>query len=116
MMVERHVEICGHLPRQVALDGGFASRENLEQIKELGVRDVAFSKGRGIAVEEMAKSSGIYRALRKFRAGIEGIISFLKRALGLRRCDWRTFPSFRAYVLGSVLAANLLIIARAAVG
>lgn len=115
LMVERHVEICGHLPRQVAFDGGFASRENLEQIKELGVRDVAFSKGRGIAVEEMAKSSGIYRALRKFRAGIEGIISFLKRALGLRRCDWRTFSSFRAYVWGSVLAANLLIIARAAV-
>jgi IS5 family transposase len=112
-MMERHVDICGHPPQQVAFDGGFASRANLERIKELGVRDVVFSKGRGIAVEEMAKSSGIYRVLRKFRAGVEGIISFLKRTFGLGRCDWRTFRSFSTYVWGSVLAANLLIIARA---
>jgi IS5 family transposase len=115
-MIERHIEICGDVPKQVAFDGGFASRANLEQIKGLGVRDVAFSKGKGIQVEEMAKSSRIYRALRNFRAGIEGVISFLKRSFGLARCDWRTFQSFSAYVWGSVLAANLLTIARATAG
>jgi IS5 family transposase len=113
-IVERHVDFYGHAPKQVAFDGGFASRENLDRIKNLGVRDVAFSKGRGIEVEEMAKSPRIYRALRNFRAGIEATISFLKRSFGLDRCNWRTFGSFSAYVWSSVLAANLLTIARAA--
>jgi IS5 family transposase len=64
----------------------------------------------------MATSPRIYRALRKFRAGIEATISWLKRGLGLGRCNWRSFPSFKTYVWGSVLAANLLVIARSAAG
>ncbi|WP_437572479.1 ISNCY family transposase [Sorangium sp. So ce542] len=115
-MVERHIEICGKPPHQAAFDGGFTSRANLEQVKGLGVRDVAFSKGKGIAVDEMTKNPRLYRALRNFRAGVEATISFLKRSFGLDRCDWRTFTSFKAYVLGSVLAANLLIVARASAG
>lgn len=115
-MVERHIQHCSKPPQQVALDGGFASRENLVRLKELGVRDVAFSKGRGITVDEMAKSPRIYRALRNFRAGIEATISWLKRGLGLGRCEWRSFRSFKAYVWSSVLAANLLVIARSSPG
>jgi IS5 family transposase len=113
IMVERHVDICGGPPDQVAFDGGFTSRANLEQIKKQGVEDVVFSKGKGIPVEEMAKSPRVYRELRNFRAGIEASISWLKRTFGVGRCDWRTFDSFRAYLLGSVIAANLLVIARA---
>lgn len=115
-MMKRHVELYGKAPKQVAFDGGFASRENLEQIKKLGVRDVVFTKSKGLEIGEMAKSPRIFRALRRFRAGIESTISFLKRSFGLDRCDWRTFQSFKAYVWGSVLAANLLTIARASAG
>jgi transposase, IS5 family len=115
-MMKRHIEICGEPPKQAAFDGGFASKANVKELKELGVRDVAFSKRRGLKVMEMVKSSRIYRALRNFRAGVEGIISYLKRAFGLARCDWRTFSSFCAYVMGSVIAANLLTIALAATG
>ena len=49
---------------------------------------------------------------RFFRAGIEGVISFLKRGFGLDRCLWRGFESFQAYVQASVLACNLLTVAR----
>jgi len=115
-MMQRHVELYGKAPKQVAFDGGFASRENLERIKKLGVRDVVFTKSKGLEIGEMAKSPRIFRALRRFRAGIESTISFLKRSFGLDRCDWRTFQSFKAYVWGSVLAANLLTIARASAG
>jgi transposase, IS5 family len=115
-MIERHIEICGDPPQQVAFDGGFTSQQNLEEIKDLGVRDVAFSKSKGIAVDEMAKSPRIYRALRNFRAGVEAVISWLKRSFGLGRCDWRSFASFKAYIWGSVLAANLLVIARSSAG
>lgn len=111
-MVERQRDLYGKVPRKVSFDGGFTSRSNLAAIKELGVEDVAFSKHGGLQITEMVKSTWVFRCLRKFRAGIEGTISFLKRIFGLDRCTWRGFSSFNAYVCGSVLACNLLTLAR----
>ena len=110
--VKRQEGIYGRVPRQVALDGGFASKTNLADIKGLGVQDVAFSKRRGLKISDMTKSTWVYRRLRDFRAGIEGCISFLKRCFGLDRCSWRSFASFKAYVQASVLSFNLLVLAR----
>ncbi len=112
MMVERQERLYGRPPSQVAFDGGFASRANLDLLKDRGVGDVCFSKRRGIAVTDMVRSSWVYRRLRDFRAGIEAGISFLKRCFGLTRCTWRSFKSFGAYVWASVVAANLLTLAR----
>lgn len=111
-MVERHCELFGKEPRQTAFDGGFASKLNLQAIKELGVNDVAFNKKRGLKVEDMAKSSWVYRQLSRFRAGVEGVISYLKRCFGLGRCNWKGFGSFKAYVWSSIVTANLLTMAR----
>jgi IS5 family transposase len=111
-MLERQKEIYGRPPRQAALDGGFTSKGNLREAKDLGVKDVCFSKKRGLKVPDMVKSTWVYRKLRDFRAGIEGVISFLKRAFGLDRCTWRGELSFRSYVWSGVLAANLLTLAR----
>ena len=111
-MIVRQQEIYGRAPRQAAFDGGFASKDNLKEIKELGVKDVSFSKKRGLKISEMAKSTWVYKRLRDFRAGIEGMISFLKRCFGLGRCTWRGFESFKAYAWSSVVAANLLLMAR----
>jgi IS5 family transposase len=111
-MLERQQTIYGRPPRQASFDGGFASRENLRAAKALGVKDVCFSKKRGLEIHEMVKSTWVYRRLRDFRAGIEGRISFLKRAFGLGRCTWRGELSFHSYVWASVLSANLLTLAR----
>jgi IS5 family transposase len=111
-MVERQRDLYGQAPRQVSFDGGFTSRSNLVAIKELGVEDVAFSKRGTLEISEMVRSSWVYRRLRDFRAGVEATISFLKRVFGLDRCTWRGFSSFKAYVHSSVLACNLLVVAR----
>jgi IS5 family transposase len=111
-MIDRQVALYDQPPRQVAFDGAFASKSNLESIKSKGVEDVAFSKGRGLQVKDMVKSSWIYQRLRRFRSGIEGVISFLKRVFGLDRCTWRSFASFKSYVWSSIIAANLLVMAR----
>ena len=111
-MIARQKEIYGRAPRQAAFDGGFASKTNVPDIKALGVKDVAFHKKRGLKISEMAKSAWVYKRLRNFRAGIEGMISFLKRCFGLGRCAWRGFDSFKAYAWSSVLAANLMMMAR----
>lgn len=111
-MIERHREIFSEAPEQAAFDGGFASKSNVDDLKKIGVKDVAFSKRCGLSISDMVKDSWVYKRLRDFRAGIEGIISFLKRAFGLRRCPWSGFKSFKAYVWGSILSANLLTLAR----
>ncbi|MDE2870531.1 MAG: hypothetical protein OXQ94_02405 [Gemmatimonadota bacterium] len=38
-MIERHAANFGSPPEQVALDGGYASRANLEEAKAMGVRE-----------------------------------------------------------------------------
>jgi IS5 family transposase len=111
-MVHRQDRLYGRVPRQTAYDGGFASRDNLHDIKALGVKDVVFAKKRGLQVSDMAKSSWVYKRLRDWRAGIEGMISFFKRCFGLDRCLWRGVTSFRSYVWSSVVSANLLLMAR----
>ena len=111
-MVERHTQLYQHPPRQACFDGAFASRENLEQLKALGVQDVVFAKSKGIDIHEMASSEKVFRKLRYFRAGIEATISFLKRCVGWTRCTWRSLRSFKAYTWASVVTANLLLLAR----
>jgi len=111
-MIDRQIALYDIPPRQVAFDGAFASKSNLDAIKNKGVEDVAFAKGRGLQVKDMVRSSWVYQRLRRFRSGIEGVISFLKRAFGLDRCTWRSFASFKSYVWSSIIAANLLVMAR----
>ena len=110
--VERVARVLGKLPRQVTFDGGFSSKANVQDIKTLGVEDVVFSKHVGLDISDMAKSKWVFRKLRNFRAGIEAGISFLKRTFRLDRCHWSGFDSFAAYVWGSVLSCNLLVVAR----
>jgi len=111
-MLKRHEGIFGRMPRQVSADGGFASKKNLTDAKELKVKDVAFAKKRGLAVVDMAKSSWVYKKLKNFRAGIEANISTLKRAFGLDRCNWKSWEGFKRYVWSSIFAYNLQVIAR----
>ncbi len=112
MMLDRQDAIYGRYPLKAAFDGGFTSHANLEQAKANGVKDVCFSKGRGLAEEDMCRSKRVYKGLRKFRAGIESAISWLKRSLGLTRCIWKGFESFKSYVWASIVSANLLTLAR----
>jgi IS5 family transposase len=111
-LAQRAIRVLGNKPAQIVFDGGFSSRNNLEQIKALGIRDVAFSKAPGLSIKEMVRRTWLYQGLRNFRAGIEGVISFLKRCFGWDRCAWRSYESFRAYTWGSVIAANLMLLAR----
>ena len=111
-MLDRQQQIYGRYPLKVALDGGFASKDNLSKAKEREIKDVCFAKKRGLKQEDMCRSEYVYKKLRRFRAGIESGISWLKRSFGLTRCTWKGFRSFKCYVLASVVAANLLTMAR----
>lgn len=111
-MLDRHREHFDSPPRQTSFDGGFASPKNLQWAKDQGIQDVVFAKKAGLKVKNMARSSWVYRQLRRFRAGIEGCISTLKRAFGLGCCLWKGWEHFQQYVYASVVSYNLVVLAR----
>jgi IS5 family transposase len=111
-MLKRHVEQFKKAPRQTAADGGFASVDNLLDAKDANVIDAVFNKKRGLAVGQMARSVWIYKSLKRFRAGIEAVISWCARKFGWHRCDWKGWDSFQSYLWTGIIARNLVIMAR----
>jgi IS5 family transposase len=104
--------LYGRYPLKASFDGGFASKANLKLAKSRKIKDVCFAKKRGLNETDMCRSHYVYHKLRRFRAGIESGISWLKRCLGLTRCTWKGWDSFKSYVWSSIVAANLLTMAR----
>jgi len=111
--VKRVVSAMGKLPHAVAFDGGFTSMDNLQELKEMGVAEVMFHR-KGVLVDTslMTSTPQVHKALWRFRAGVEGCISFLKRCFGLRRANWKGRSGFDRFVHASILTANLLTMAR----
>lgn len=111
-MLERQIDIYGEAPDKASADGGYASNENLLNAKQLGVKDMAFHKKRGLIIEDMVRSKWVYKQMRNFRAGIESDISCLKRAYGLARCIWKGWEKFKSYVWSSIVSYNLSLLAK----
>jgi IS5 family transposase len=111
-MLDRQKEIYGRYPLKATFDGGFASKNNLKEAKSRQIKDTCFAKKRGLVETDMCRSEYVYHRLRNFRAGIESGISWLKRCMGLTRCTWKGWDSFKSYVWSSIVAANLLTLAR----
>jgi transposase, IS5 family len=111
-MLERHRALLGKAPQQVAFDAGFTSAANVAAARTLGVKNASFAKKGSIDVSPGVRTPKLYKKLQRFRAGVEGIISFTKRCFGFDRCTWRGYRSFHAYAWASVLCTNLLLMAR----
>ena len=111
-MLNRQKKIYKRYPLKASFDGGFASKDNLTKAKSCKIKDVCFAKKRGLSETDMCRSEYVYHRLRRFRAGIESGISWLKRCMGFARCMWKGLRSFKSYVWSSIVAANLLTIAR----
>jgi IS5 family transposase len=113
-MLERHKEIYGTLPDDIAADGGYASKDNLTSAKAMGIDNVAFHKRVGLEIADMTGDVWLFRELRNFRAGIEAGISYLKRCFGLKRIVWKGWDRFCASIHLSIFTHNLILWARAA--
>ena len=72
---------------------------------------MVFHKGKGLGAADMAPSPAVYGRLRRFRAAMEAVVSYLKRRFGLRRCNWRGLEQFRAYVWSAIVTHNLWVTA-----
>jgi len=112
-ILERHREFFGEYPKEFSADKGFY--ECMEKIKELEekIGTVAIGK-KGSRTEEEAEreSSPAFKSAQRFRAGVEGSISFLKRLLGMWRCMNKGWQHYVSTVGATIFTHNLLILAR----
>jgi transposase, IS5 family len=111
--IKRHKELFGKHPDQLSADKGYY--ESMEQIARLEkiIQVVAINKkGKRTREETDRETDPAFRHAQRFRAGVEGSISFLKRVLGLCRCYSKGWEHYAAMVGATVLAHNLLILAR----
>lgn len=111
--LERHRVLFGTYPDQATADKGYyGGMEQIDRLSEI-VDLVAISK-KGKRTEEQTRreTDPAFRHAQRFRAGVEGTISFLKRVLGLCRCYAKGWTHYVATVGATVFAHNLLILAR----
>src|SRR5258707_15816011 len=67
-MLDRHIALYGSPPRQAAADGGYATRDNLDQAQARGESAVAFHKNRGLAIRDIVQGRRGYRRRPHFPA------------------------------------------------
>lgn len=102
-------------PRDMTTDGGFASLENQRLAKNRGIINIVFSKIVG-SLKNLTSSLSMETRLKKWRSGIEAVISNLKRGFEIFRCEWRTRAHFDAKVYWSVIAYNIRVMANLLIG
>lgn len=111
--IKEHGKIFGKVPEVLAADKGFY--ESREQLRKLSKRIDTVSickKGRRTAEEDKRESTEEFKAGQRFRAGIEGTISVLKRAFMLNRCLFKGFKNYAASLGCAVFCHNLVLLAR----
>ncbi len=112
--LKNHLRVFERPPWLVAADRGVYSSANEEAARDMGVERVALPK-KGAKNEKRRgyERQGWFRRARRFRAGIEGRISVMKRRGYLGRCPDKGEEGFLGWVGWGVLSSNLHAIARA---
>lgn len=98
-------------PAAAAFDGGFASKANIIALQELGVGQIVFNKTGG-SMQNVADDAESELRLKKWRAGMEAVISNIKRGFDLVRCVWKGWEHFKAKVFWSVIGYNVRTMTR----
>lgn len=98
----------GITPRDMVTDGGYALLRNQGKAKECGIVNIIFNKIVG-SLKNLVTSANMERRLKKWRSGIEAVISHVKRGFSLFRCDWKGREHFDAKGLWSMIAYNIRV-------
>jgi len=111
--LDSHKALFGQFPESLAADKGYY--ESMAAIEELSrsIETVSIAKkGSRTEKEALRESDPDFRFAQRFRAGVEGTISFLKRILGLFRCFNKGWPHYVSTIGAAIFTHNLLLLAR----
>jgi transposase, IS5 family len=106
--IDQVVTDYGVTPRDIATDGGYATKKNSEYAVGKGIINVVFNKIVG-SLKNIVSSKNIETRLKKWRSGIEANISNIKRGFGIDRCNWKGFEHFTAKVMWSIIGYNIRV-------
>jgi IS5 family transposase len=98
----------GVTPESVVTDGGYASKKNQKYAVDKGIKNIVFNKITK-SMKNIAVSESVEATLKKWRSGIEAVISNLKRGYNLRRCTWKGWEHFQQKVYWSIIAYNIRV-------
>lgn len=111
--VEKHQEQFERVPEWVAGDAGFYSGPNERDLEEMGVKKISVpNRSTKSAERRRHQKKRWFRKGQKWRTGLEGRISVLKRCHGLNRCRYRGDAGMQRWVGLGVIADNLINIGR----
>ena len=111
--LKHHQKLFHHPPKVATADRGVFSPENEQAARAAGIECVALPQPGAKSDERQAyEAQPWFRAALRFRAGIEGRISNLKRARHLNRCPNRGETGVERWVGWGVITNNLVVIAR----
>jgi IS5 family transposase len=112
--LRQHRQRFGHAPRVLAGDRGVFSPENERSAQRLGVAQIVLPQtGQRTNARKTHERQRWFKRGQRFRNGIEGRISVVKRTMQLRRCPYQGLDGFERWVGWGILVANLVVIARA---
>jgi IS5 family transposase len=103
--IEEVKEEYGKTPESSVADGGYASSANMKYGEETGIANIVFNKVVG-SIQNVCTSKRKENLLKKWRAGIEAVISNLKRGFAIARCNWKGWKHYRQKVYWSIIGYN----------
>lgn len=108
-----HERVFGAHPLSFTADKAFyRSMDVLHELEKFIPNVGIAKKGRRTPEEMQREHAPMFKALQRFRAGIEGSISFLKRCFKLARCLYRSFETYCSSLGSHIFAHNLVVLAR----
>jgi transposase, IS5 family len=112
--VDHHLEQFTKPPRVLAGDRGTHSARGERYAQEHGIKQVVIPEpGRKSSERQRYEAQRWFKRGRRWRAGIEGRISVLKRRYGLSRCRYHGEDGMERWVGWGVIAHDLRVIGQA---
>src|SRR5260370_15326692 len=111
--VMQHPRVLGRAPGLLTGDRGVHAKDVEERAQVLGVRHVAIPRsGPSTPAQRARERDRAWRRRYRWRAGIAGRISSLRRDFGLERCPYHGEAGLNRWVGWGVVASNLRRIGR----
>ena len=110
--LDSHHSLFGVDASCLAADKGYFEQDTIDKLEERIDTVSIGKKGKRTSAQLEREHDPVFRHAQRFRAGVEGTISYLKRVLGLSRCFTKGWEHFQANVGASIFTHNLLILAR----
>ena len=100
-------------PHVLAGDRGFFSPANKRRARQLGVKQFAIPQtGRLTTQQRQREKQPWFKQGQRFRNGIEGRISVVRRTVQLIRCPNHGLDGFGRWIGWGIIVANLVVVAR----